>query len=50
MPIRQIRRDVLRKLLAELHQRNISDAISVREWLEAKLREMDDQPRGTESL
>ena len=45
---RQIRRDVLLELLAELHQRNITDAISVREWLEAKLREMDDEQRGTE--
>lgn len=46
----QIRRDVLQELLAELYQRNITDAISVREWLEAKLREVDDQPQGTESL
>lgn len=33
------RQNVLLGLLAELYGRNLSDAISVKEWLEAKLRE-----------
>ena len=36
---RQIRRNVLLGLMAELYQRNLSDVISVREWLETKLGE-----------
>ena len=36
---RQIRRNVLLGLLAELYGQNLSDAIAVKEWLEAKLGE-----------
>lgn len=36
---RAIRRNVLLGLIAELDQANLSDAIAVKEWLEAKLRE-----------
>lgn len=36
---RQIRRNVLLGLLAELYQQNLSDAIAVKEWLESKLGE-----------
>jgi hypothetical protein len=44
----QIRRNLLLELIAELYQRKLSDAISVKEWLEAKLAEaVEDQPRCT---
>lgn len=45
-----IRRNVLLGLIAELYQAKLSNAIAVREWLEAKLREPaveEDQPRCT---
>ncbi len=32
----QIRLNLLRELLAELYDRNLTDVISVKEWLEAK--------------
>lgn len=45
---RQIRRNVLLALIAEVYEQNLSDAISVREWLEAKLGEpVADEPRFT---
>lgn len=37
---RQIRRNMLLGLIAELYEKNLSDAISVREWLESKLGEL----------
>lgn len=33
---REIRRNLLLELAAELYSRNLSDVISVKEWLEAK--------------
>lgn len=36
---RQIRRNVLLGLIAELYEQNLSDAIAVKEWLESKLGE-----------
>lgn len=43
-----IRRNVLLSLLAELYQRRLSDAISVKEWLEEKLDvEPEEEPRCT---
>jgi hypothetical protein len=36
---RHIRRNVLLGLIAELYEQKLSDAISVKEWLEAKLAE-----------
>jgi hypothetical protein len=47
---RAIRRNVLLGLIAELYEKNPSDVISVKEWLEAKLREPaveEKQPRCT---
>ncbi|MGA8507305.1 MAG: hypothetical protein WB762_17005 [Candidatus Sulfotelmatobacter sp.] len=47
---RQIRQNVLLGLIAELYDRKLSDAISVKEWLEAKVREPavePEQPRCT---
>lgn len=45
---RQIRRNVLLGLLSELYERNLTDAIAVKEWLQAKLREPEaDEPRFT---
>jgi hypothetical protein len=46
---RQIRRNVLLELIAELYQQNLSDAISVKEWLQAKLDEpAEDEPQSTQ--
>jgi hypothetical protein len=47
---RAIRRNVLLGLIAEMYERRLSDVISVKEWLEAKLRERveeEEQPRCT---
>jgi transcription initiation factor IIE alpha subunit len=45
---RHIRRNVLLGLIAELYEQKLSDAISVKEWLEAKLAEpLEDEPRCT---
>jgi hypothetical protein len=47
---RQIRRSVLLTLIAELYEANLSDAIAVKEWLQAKLDdpvEDQDEPRYT---
>ena len=42
----QIRRNVLLGLIAELYQQNLSDVISVKEWLENKLDEpVEDAPQ-----
>ena len=47
-PDRQIRRNVLLELIAELYERKLSDTISVKEWLESKLDQPgEDQPRCT---
>lgn len=44
----QIRRNVLLGLIAEVYEKNLSDAISMREWLESKLGELvADEPRFT---
>jgi hypothetical protein len=45
----QIRRNVLLELIAELYERKLSDTISVKEWIEAKLEDepAEDQPRCT---
>ncbi len=53
-PERNIRRTILLGLMAELYEKNPSDAIAVKEWLEAKLCEPivaleRDQPRCTNS-
>jgi hypothetical protein len=37
---RQIRRNVLLELIAELYEHNLCDLIGVKEWLESKLREL----------
>jgi hypothetical protein len=45
-----IRRNLLLTLIAELYEKNPSDVIAVKEWLEAKLREPaveKEQPRFT---
>jgi hypothetical protein len=50
LPKRAIRRNVLLGLIAELYEKNPSDVISVKEWLEGKLREPaveEEQPRCT---
>jgi hypothetical protein len=45
---RHIRRNVLLGLIAELYEHQLSDAISVKEWLESKLDEpVEDEPRFT---
>jgi hypothetical protein len=45
---REIRKNAVLKLIAELYERNLSDAISVKEWLESKLAEpAEGEPRCT---
>jgi hypothetical protein len=45
---RQIRRNMLCGLIAELYGQNLTDVIAVKEWLEAKLREPEEaEPRFT---
>ena len=47
----QIRRNVLLGLLTELYEKNVTDAISVREWLESKLGELgEDTSLGREGV
>lgn len=41
-PERQIRREVLLELLAELYEQNLSDVIGVKEWLMRKLDDPDE--------
>jgi hypothetical protein len=45
---RQIRRNVLLGLIAELYEQHLSDVIAVKEWLESKLDEpVKEEPRYT---
>jgi hypothetical protein len=41
---REIRKNVVLKLIAELYEKNLSDSISVKEWLESKLDEPGEDP------
>jgi hypothetical protein len=44
---REIRRNVLLRLIAELYTTNLSDVIAVKEWLQSKLDERVEDPRCT---
>jgi hypothetical protein len=47
-PEREIRRNVLLRLIAELYDMNLSDVIAVKEWLQSKLDEpAEGEPRCT---